>query len=75
MTRIGRPLAGTASDAAWLDGRCDAINERQCDPRGRWERWHPMRPASDWPAYLKSYVESYVIAAKQQRQHQQGVTP
>ena len=62
MTRTGRPLVGTAADAGWLDGRCDAINERACNPSGRWRTWHPGRPTADWTEYETSYRAAYKAA-------------
>jgi hypothetical protein len=56
---VTRPITGSAAAAGNLDGLVDGTNGRSCDPRGRFIRWHPLRPESESDAYRDAYLAAY----------------
>ena len=60
-------MANSPFSNGHLDGMADATNSRECDPRGRWIKWHPGKPESDWPDYRDGYNASYDQVAKADR--------
>lgn len=70
MRRIAgriRSASGRPEDAGRLDGLCDAMNDRCCEPLSRWSRDHAGRGDAEYPPYRDGYLDGYSTATKARR--------
>ncbi len=59
-------MSARSSTSGSIDGRIDAVSNRDCNPGARFSAWHRLYPA-EWPAYRDVYYAAYEAICDERR--------